>query len=68
MYLYRSETCKRMLRRTVPGGPSLRYDHSSSSSISPILLVLHRLQVHLAAFLCNTSSRFESEFCDKDAK
>ena len=49
--LYRSESCKRMLKRTAPCGPA------GMATISPTLLVfLHRLQVHLAAVLCTFST------------
>ena len=45
-----------------------RDGHSSSFSMSPALLVLlHRLQVHIAAVLC-TSLPVESEVCDRDSK
>ena len=46
--LYWSESCRRRLRKTVPCGVS-RDGHSSSSSMSPTLLVfLHLLQLHLS--------------------
>ena len=45
-----------------------RDGHSSSSSISPTLLVfLYHLQVHLAAVFC-TPPPVQSEFHDRDAK
>ena len=51
--LYRSESCRRRLRKTALS----RDGHSSSSSMSPTLLVfLHPLQVHLAAVLCTFST------------
>ena len=58
--LYRSESCKRKLRKTSPCGPPGMATRVRPTYRTTLLLLCHRLQVHLAAVFCTFSTFFVS--------